>query len=156
EEKDHQNDDALDRLLLVQSDLSALTHQIDELVLQAFKCQGKATKEVESFPNFLSEMLSSLKSPNNADTDSQLLITGHLLDNHINFSISKEDDGQGGIHPIKTSSLHKPAGGSFAMIESTPIWKEAESVVRVGKYPGENTLKRELWTKFEVASINGV
>ncbi|CAN6573387.1 unnamed protein product [Malus baccata var. baccata] len=96
------------------------------------------------------------KSPNNANIDSQLLITGHLLDNHINFSISKEDDGQGGIHPIKTSSLYKFAGGSFAMIESTPIWKEAESVVRVGKYPGENTLKQELWTKFEAASINGV
>ncbi|CAN6573386.1 unnamed protein product [Malus baccata var. baccata] len=366
EENDHQNDDALDRLLLVQSNLSALTHQIDELVVQAFKCQGKTTKEVESFPNFLSGMLSSLKvsegesvkiaspqdslishsplvswlanytiergrhlfkltplpiskslssrpqmtsctvdripkfhatfgdandslelvaakptpikpsdsvateagsnlksgfvspppmfpkqwgsmvvnmmtpclkmsppkscvllepfsessskvhhgvhkstlcpvgftycsdssgseasgdlafrypellalqqpfkseirknhvesslewcisppktcvlldphdekSPNNADTDSQLLITGHLLDNHINFSISKEDD--------------EFAGGSFAMIESTPIWKEAESVVRVGKYPGENTLKQELWTKFEAASINGV
>ncbi|KAM1060333.1 hypothetical protein EV2_025689 [Malus domestica] len=408
EEKDHQNDDALDRLLLVQSDLSALTHQIDELVVQAFKCRGKATKEVESFVNFLSEMLSSLKpwvprfqkalsdpteyaadeverveiespqdslispsplvswraectiergrhlfkltplpiskslssrppvpsrssvferitsctvdripkfkanfgdatdnsldlvetkstpskpsdsvateegsslepefvspppmfpkhggsmvvnvmtpclkmsppkscvvlepisesspkghravhkstpfpvgftyssdssgneasgdltfrypellalqlpfqsgirknhvesspewcisppktcvlldphdekSPGSAATDLQLPITGRLLDKQINLSVSKENGCQGGTHPIKTSCLQETAGGRFSLIESTPIWKEAESVVRTGKHPGENTLKRELWTKFEAASLNGV
>jgi hypothetical protein len=41
------------------------------------------------------------------------------------------------------------------MIESTPIWKQAGSVVvHKGKHPGENTLKRELWIKFEAASTN--
>ncbi|XP_020414563.1 uncharacterized protein LOC109947807 [Prunus persica] len=52
------------------------------------------------------------------------------------------------------SCLQEPVGGRLALIGSTPIWKEAESVVRTGKRPGENTLKRELWTKFEAASSN--
>ncbi|KAJ4718036.1 UDP-N-acetylglucosamine pyrophosphorylase [Melia azedarach] len=39
--------------------------------------------------------------------------------------------------------------------ESTPLWKEPESTFRTGKRPGENTLKKELWTKFEAASTFG-
>lgn len=41
-------------------------------------------------------------------------------------------------------------------MESTPLWKEPESTIRMGKRPGENTLKKELWTKFEAASTNGL
>ncbi|KAJ6397735.1 hypothetical protein OIU77_018694 [Salix suchowensis] len=40
-------------------------------------------------------------------------------------------------------------------IERTPLWKESESTIRTGKRPGENTLKKELWTKFEAASTYG-
>jgi len=36
------------------------------------------------------------------------------------------------------------------------LWKGAESTVRRGKRPGENTLKKELWTKFEAASMGGL
>ncbi|PSR96143.1 DNA ligase [Actinidia chinensis var. chinensis] len=43
---------------------------------------------------------------------------------------------------------------SEALIESTPMWKEPESIFRTGKRPGENTLKKELWTKFEAASTH--
>ena len=32
---------------------------------------------------------------------------------------------------------------------------EPESSFRTGKRPGENTLKKELWTKFEAASTFG-
>ncbi|GKV27184.1 hypothetical protein SLEP1_g36384 [Rubroshorea leprosula] len=63
-EKEKENDESLDRLLLVQSDLSSLLRQIDELVVQAFKLKGtdkQGGKEIEVFTNFLSEMLSSLK-----------------------------------------------------------------------------------------------
>ncbi|KAF4362144.1 hypothetical protein F8388_023996 [Cannabis sativa] len=58
------NDDALDRLLLVQTDLTALVNQIDELVVQAFKFKSndeEGRKEVESFTRVLSEIVSSLK-----------------------------------------------------------------------------------------------
>lgn len=41
-------------------------------------------------------------------------------------------------------------------VESTPIWKEPASTMRRGKRPGENTLKKELWTKFEAASTYGI
>ncbi|OWM76514.1 uncharacterized protein LOC116198498 [Punica granatum] len=59
-----EDDGSLDRLLLVQSDLSNLTRQIDEIVVQPFKLKeiGKEEKEeIESFASFLAEMLSSLK-----------------------------------------------------------------------------------------------
>ncbi|XP_057977150.1 uncharacterized protein LOC131164172 [Malania oleifera] len=57
-------DDVLDRLLLVQSDISTLLHQIDELVVQTFKLKPtsrQGRKEIESFTDVLSEMLCSLK-----------------------------------------------------------------------------------------------
>ena len=37
------------------------------------------------------------------------------------------------------------------------MWKESQSTSRRGgKHPGENTLKKELWTKFEAASTSGL
>ncbi|KAJ8443310.1 hypothetical protein Cgig2_015791 [Carnegiea gigantea] len=45
--------------------------------------------------------------------------------------------------------------GNLVTVENTPLWKEAESTVHRGKRPGENTLKKELWTKFEAASMSG-
>jgi hypothetical protein len=56
---------------------------------------------------------------------------------------------------IKSSSFSTEAilSSSKVTIESTPLWKESESTIRTGKRPGENTLKKELWTKFE-ASIH--
>ena len=51
--------------------------------------------------------------------------------------------------------VSEPVGGGRFAVESTPIWKQAGSVVvHKGKPPGENTLKRELWMKFEAASTN--
>lgn len=46
---------------------------------------------------------------------------------------------------------------SCRMIHCTPMLKEPQSsLIRRGKHPGENTLKKELWTKFEAASTNGI
>lgn len=36
------------------------------------------------------------------------------------------------------------------------MWKEPESTICIGNVPGENTLKKELWTKFEAASTHGL
>ncbi|OMO70956.1 hypothetical protein CCACVL1_18545, partial [Corchorus capsularis] len=61
EKAKNQNHGSLDRLLLVQSDLSS---QIDELVAEAFKLKDTSEhgrKEIESFTNVLLEMISSLK-----------------------------------------------------------------------------------------------
>ncbi|GFP97781.1 hypothetical protein PHJA_001922200 [Phtheirospermum japonicum] len=55
-------DDSLDRLLLVQSDLSSLVRQIDELVVQALHLTGnKGRKEIKQFADVLSDMQTSLK-----------------------------------------------------------------------------------------------
>ncbi|XP_019454746.1 PREDICTED: uncharacterized protein LOC109355919 isoform X2 [Lupinus angustifolius] len=43
-------------------------------------------------------------------------------------------------------------GANLSHVEGTPMWQEPESSFRTGKRPGENTLKKELWTKFEAAS----
>ena len=58
---------------------------------------------------------------------------------------------------IKSSSFSAEAilSSSKVTIESTPLWKGSESTIRTGKRPGENTLKKELWTKFEAASTYG-
>lgn len=51
---------------------------------------------------------------------------------------------------------HAGLGDGLAMTEFTPLWKEPGSTVRTGKRPGENTLKKELWTKFEAATTSGL
>ncbi|XP_011626749.1 uncharacterized protein LOC18443442 [Amborella trichopoda] len=40
------------------------------------------------------------------------------------------------------------------VMECTPIWKGSQATPCMGKAPGEQTLKRELWTKFEEVSAN--
>lgn len=44
--------------------------------------------------------------------------------------------------------------GALDLAERTPMVKEPMSSFRMGKHPGENTLKKELWTKFEAASTD--
>ncbi|KAL3720966.1 hypothetical protein ACJRO7_005733 [Eucalyptus globulus] len=55
---------------------------------------------------------------------------------------------------IEKSRKQEPVGSTMALVENTPVWKEPESIL-MGKRPGETTLKRELWTKFEAASDYG-
>ncbi|KAK4269314.1 hypothetical protein QN277_022486 [Acacia crassicarpa] len=62
--EEKEDDDVLDRILLVHSDISSVLHQIDELVAQAFRLKTtskEGRKEIESFSHVLSDMLSSLK-----------------------------------------------------------------------------------------------
>lgn len=35
------------------------------------------------------------------------------------------------------------------------MWKEPGTALRTAKRPGENTLKKELWTRFEAATSHG-
>ncbi|KAJ8755900.1 hypothetical protein K2173_024445 [Erythroxylum novogranatense] len=68
-------------------------------------------------------------------------------------SLAHDIETHTGCHQIKNS--HNPEPVSSTLVESTPIWKEQESRIRTGKRPGENTLKKELWTKFEAATTYG-
>lgn len=47
-------------------------------------------------------------------------------------------------------------GGNLDIVESTPMMKESKSILVMGKHPGENTLKKELWIQFEAASRDGI
>ncbi|KAL5999651.1 hypothetical protein ACLOJK_037936 [Asimina triloba] len=50
-----------------------------------------------------------------------------------------------------------PSSANFsAALYCTPLWKDVENTARKGKQAGENTLRRELWTKFEAVSTNGL
>ncbi|KAK1434163.1 hypothetical protein QVD17_11081 [Tagetes erecta] len=42
-----------------------------------------------------------------------------------------------------------------AVIESTPMCKDLDTTILKGKRAGENTLKKELWTRFEAATAHG-
>ncbi|PWA63956.1 hypothetical protein CTI12_AA348540 [Artemisia annua] len=41
------------------------------------------------------------------------------------------------------------------VIESTPMCKDLDTTILKGKRAGENTLKKELWTRFEAATAHG-
>ncbi|XP_059645242.1 uncharacterized protein LOC132286853 [Cornus florida] len=105
---------------------------------------GNGKKVVEEFPDwFMSPFKTCVlmepsdeKSLNNAVSNCQLPSAACMQGNHI---------------PNKKSCSQELGG-----IESTPLWKEPGSTTRTGKFPGENTLKKELWTKFEAASTNGI
>ncbi|KAK4359494.1 hypothetical protein RND71_021723 [Anisodus tanguticus] len=66
--------------------------------------------------------------------------------------------------PPKTCVLMEPpveepltkTGGNLDIVESTPMMTESKSILVMGNHPGENTLKRELWIKFEAASSDGI
>ncbi|KAL9999927.1 hypothetical protein Hdeb2414_s0453g00897051 [Helianthus debilis subsp. tardiflorus] len=42
------------------------------------------------------------------------------------------------------------------VMESTPMCKDLDTTVLKGKRAGENTLKKELWTRFEAATAHGI
>ncbi|RWW22011.1 hypothetical protein GW17_00013811 [Ensete ventricosum] len=55
------------------------------------------------------------------------------------------------LEPSDEKPLPTPANNQLSL--ATPIWKNLDST-HEGKLPGEATLKRELWTRFEAASSN--
>ncbi|KAK9099217.1 hypothetical protein Syun_026262 [Stephania yunnanensis] len=58
-------------------------------------------------------------------------------------------------YPSKTEMFNQePVTENVPLVESTPMWTVSKSKIVGGKLAGENTLKRELWTKFEAASSN--
>ncbi|CAK9139876.1 unnamed protein product [Ilex paraguariensis] len=90
----------------------------------------------------------------NAATKCQVPRTAFVINQRTYLPSMKEKNNQDSQLPTKKSC--KQAGGGSKIIESTPMWKEPESIVRAGKRPGENTLKKELWTKFEAASTHAI
>ncbi|CAN8246364.1 unnamed protein product [Cochlearia groenlandica] len=56
---------------------------------------------------------------------------------------------------IKPEAKHNKDGTMPSLVESTPMLKEAESVMTKNRpKAGESTLKKELWTRFEEASLH--
>ncbi|CAI9753779.1 unnamed protein product [Fraxinus pennsylvanica] len=71
------------------------------------------------------------------------------------MSFMKEIDHQDD-HCAAGKICPQDVGSRLEIVECTPVVKEPESSIRVRKHPGENTLKKELWTKFEAVSTHGI
>ncbi|XP_030526462.1 uncharacterized protein LOC115738094 isoform X2 [Rhodamnia argentea] len=89
-----------------------------------------------------------------ATTNGQFTKTIPLLAQQADSLLSQGNAVLESHRAIEKSRKQEPVGSTMALIENTPVWKEPESI-QMGKRPGENTLKRELWTKFEAASSCG-
>ncbi|KAL0415177.1 UNVERIFIED_CONTAM: hypothetical protein Slati_3349600 [Sesamum latifolium] len=68
----------------------------------------------------------------------------------VNKSHHRGDSG------IAMKAHQQDISSALGLDESTPMIKEPVSSFRMGKHPGENTLKKELWTKFEAATTHGI
>ncbi|KAF3450687.1 hypothetical protein FNV43_RR06776 [Rhamnella rubrinervis] len=130
-------------------------------IQQAYKA-GFRKKQIDASPDWCVSPPKSCallylddETLDNAATACHLPFSGHVLNNQVNLSFFKQDNGQGG-RQTNTFCQKEPLGGSLTLIESTPIQKESGSTIQRGKHPGENTLKKELWTKFDAASADGL
>ncbi|GMY34368.1 UDP-N-acetylglucosamine pyrophosphorylase [Fagus crenata] len=131
-------------------------------IQQAYK-PGIGKKKVEASPGwFVSPPKTCVllkppdeKSLNNAADGCQMPLS-RVYNQQINLSFAKEDNFQCGVQQTSKSCNQEPLGGNLACRDSTPMWKEPESTIHIGKRPGENTLKKELWTRFEEASTHGL
>lgn len=67
------------------------------------------------------------------------------------------------LSPPKTCILMEPSDekppptpANNELLLGTPMLNDFQSTILTGRHPGESTLKRELWTKFEAVSVNGL
>ncbi|XP_010915280.1 uncharacterized protein [Elaeis guineensis] len=67
------------------------------------------------------------------------------------------------LSPPKTCILMEPSDEkppptpfNNDLLLGTPMLEDFQSTILTGRHPGESTLKRELWTKFEAVSMNGL
>lgn len=79
-----------------------------------------------------------------------------VLNEHPLYMVSVVGKEVSGRYQSTKEPASHGLGTSLAAPESTPLWKDFESTVRIGKQPGENTLKRELWTRFEAVTTSNV
>ncbi|KAL0354626.1 UNVERIFIED_CONTAM: hypothetical protein Sradi_3909500 [Sesamum radiatum] len=79
--------------------------------------------------------------------------TVHNQQNNLSSVNKSHYQGDSGI-AMKTHQ--QDISNALGLDESTPMIKEPASSFRMGKHPGENTLKKELWTKFEAATTHGI
>ncbi|XWS16289.1 hypothetical protein CRYUN_Cryun34aG0072300 [Craigia yunnanensis] len=140
-----------------------LTFKYPELLgIQRTYISGIGKKELESSPTWLFSPLKSCilleppdeKAPDNVVTDHHWPITC-ALNQQKELFFSKGNDVTDACQQNKTINQEN-TGNNLALVERTPTWKEPESTMRSGKRPGESTLKKELWTKFEAVSTYGL
>ncbi|KAL5176371.1 hypothetical protein HKD37_08G022334 [Glycine soja] len=115
---------------------------------------GIGKKTVEASPDWFTSPPKTcvLLEPPDEKIDDHLCV--QIADSILNEQVSKfEDDDVSKDHDqAKKSCNQDNFVGNLSHVKSTPM---PESSFQTGKCPGENTLKKELWTKFEAASTWG-
>ncbi|KAK7381692.1 hypothetical protein VNO80_00239 [Phaseolus coccineus] len=113
---------------------------------------GIGNKTVEASPDWFTSPPKTcvLLEPPDDNIDDHLCV--HITRNILNQQVGKFKDGDCD-DVCKDHSNQDHFVGSLKHVENTPM---PESSFQTGKRPGENTLKRELWTKFEEASTWGL
>ncbi|XP_050215740.1 uncharacterized protein LOC126666884 isoform X2 [Mercurialis annua] len=115
-------------------------------------CKSKAGKQdLEASPDWIFSPPKTCilmeppdgKSSVVATIDSHLPVNAPDLNQQTNSSSSNEDNHQGLI------------ADRFISVGNTLMWKESESTMQIGKLAGENTLRKELWTRFDAATSYG-
>ncbi|KAG6669254.1 uncharacterized protein LOC122281924 [Carya illinoinensis] len=132
-------------------------------IQQAYKL-GLGKKKVEASPDwFVSPPKTCVlldppneKSSKNEIDECQMPIASHVSNQLVNLASLKRASVRCGLQQTNKSCNQEPLGGNFAFMDSTPMWKEPESIMQRGRRAGENTLKKELWTRFEAASTHGL
>ncbi|KAI3852466.1 hypothetical protein MKX03_017755 [Papaver bracteatum] len=100
-----------------------------------------------------------IKNVSTKGTGVDLSNSGPVLDERISCAAAPAERKQGlqGVSEAKTKYLNEePPNENTLLGQSTPMCTEPNSVIYTGKRRGENTLKRELWTRFEAASSNAL
>ncbi|XP_058180866.1 uncharacterized protein LOC131299244 [Rhododendron vialii] len=95
------------------------------------------------------------KSFTNATSNCRLPRTACVQNQQAHSSFVRAKNDVQSYNYVNWNSHNEELGGGLTLIESTPMWKEPETALRTGKRPGENTLKKELWTRFEAATSHG-
>ncbi|KAK7294261.1 hypothetical protein RJT34_17148 [Clitoria ternatea] len=132
------DDDASQGLALKYAELLGI-HQVSK--------SGIGKQMVEESVDWFTSPLKTCVLLEPPDEKSLELETNRLTETILKEQVSKfKDDHVSEDHNQAKKSCKK---------ESTPMWQEPESSFRTGKHAGENTLKKELWTKFEAASTWG-
>ncbi|CAI8608084.1 unnamed protein product [Vicia faba] len=88
------------------------------------------------------------------DNDSCIDISKSILKPQVSKLNLKEDISKT-HNQAKKSCDQDHFVGDLSHIESTPMWLMPENTLQRGKRAGENTLKKELWAKFEEVSTCG-
>ncbi|ONK69804.1 uncharacterized protein A4U43_C05F26910 [Asparagus officinalis] len=58
--------------------------------------------------------------------------------------------------PNEEKQVPTPCLNNSILLLATPLWKDVETTIHKGKRAGENTLKKELWARFEEVSKDGL
>lgn len=81
--------------------------------------------------------------------------TSVLLDLPVNEKKPVDKTSSFAFTSVKPEAAHTKEGSMSMVVESTPLLKEAESAMTKNRpRAGESTLKKELWTRFEEASMH--